>query len=277
MLQVSGSEWSRCPTVSDRQERNLATCNQSEVVLGTLPSYIKHATQSHFTPQHLPADPERYTYSSLSENVYGEKLSTGENKFSGEIVPFVSYLFLGKCQQWGWCSAWIWCAWENWKEPWLYKNPRARRFCHLGACLYDWAGKQIYREGSETKGKWEGGSFSCWCTQSLLQLQGQKLRQNVITERKDPTSNPISAAPGRILFLRGHRHRTEDAFQESPKNAHHQHACWCQDTKWKFQNEKLTVYKTQYYINFLNYSTWYPWNFYYVWKQLVDPFTSRNS
>lgn len=31
------------------------------------PSSIKHASQSHFTPQHLPAVPERYTYSSLSK------------------------------------------------------------------------------------------------------------------------------------------------------------------------------------------------------------------
>ena len=56
------------------QKRNLAIRNQvgswgnKRWSLGlTPPSSIKHALQSHFTPQHLPAVPQRYTYSSLSK------------------------------------------------------------------------------------------------------------------------------------------------------------------------------------------------------------------
>ena len=56
------------------QKRNLAIRNQvggwgNKRWFSGLspPSSIKHASQSHFTPQHLPTVPERYTYSSFSK------------------------------------------------------------------------------------------------------------------------------------------------------------------------------------------------------------------
>lgn len=95
----------------------------------------------------------------------------------------------------------------------LYKNPRAGRLCHLGACLSDSAERNGGNsEISELKGKWEEASFSRQGTQSLLRLPGQKTRDKTQSLKEaTPAPNPVSAAAGRrVLFIRCHRHRIED-------------------------------------------------------------------
>lgn len=87
--QVSSS----CPTLSRMQERNLAVRSQSQVALRTLPHTLNMPRKVISRSASAHRSRKVHLFISL-RNVYGEKLSARENKFSGEILPFVRYLFL---------------------------------------------------------------------------------------------------------------------------------------------------------------------------------------
>ena len=199
------------------QKRNLAIRNQvgswgnKRWSSGlTPPSSIKHASQSHFTPQHLPAVPERYTYSSLSKMFMERNYQQEKTNSLARYCPLWDNYFCGKHWQRGWCLAWTWSVWEGWEVP-LYKNPRAGRLCHLGACLSDSAERYGDSEISEIKGKWEEVSFSQRGTQSLLGSQAKRHKTKRNHWRKPPPPPTLSQLlPRRVLVIRCHRHRIED-------------------------------------------------------------------
>ena len=76
-------------------------------------------------PQHLCAVPERYTYSSLSKMFMREKCLwrdiVTKRKLSGEMLPFVGYLFLWNLDNE--TSVWLACRMpESIRKRWLWKK-----------------------------------------------------------------------------------------------------------------------------------------------------------
>lgn len=138
-LEVSSSERTSCPSITCRR----GTCNQSEAgewkaLLGACPSSIKHAIRSHFTLQHLPTVPERYTYSSLSK-MFKERNYQQEKQILWRGISLWAVSISVEMLTMGVASGLNVVGLRDLGGTPLCKNPRAGRFCHLSACLYDWA------------------------------------------------------------------------------------------------------------------------------------------
>lgn len=95
------------------------------------PLIHKSCPTSHFTPQHLPTVPERYTYSSQKclwrEIISKRKHILWQDIAFGAVSISVEMLTLGMVS--GLNVVWL----RDLGGTCLYKNPTAGRFCHLSA------------------------------------------------------------------------------------------------------------------------------------------------
>lgn len=235
-------------------------------------------TKSFHTPASACCSGKVHLFISL-KNVCGEKLSARENKFSGEGLPFVRYQFLWKHWQWGWCLARM-CLRPG--RNLLLQKSQSRGILPPGY-LPMWLGwKTVMMKSPRLKGNGRRVPFLVYALEASSSSQARRQETNCNNWKKwCPHPNPVSSASGRkILFIRCHRHRTEDieSFQK-PQKLHTTNILVDSKIPIKKKSKIKICLSTkysiiQYNINSLNCSILYPS---YIWKRLVDSFTSRNS